>query len=68
MSEDIYNIEIEQVFEDWDAGELEIDDAHDVLIRLGHDPEEANDMLRAHDRDKFEEQERNYDGALAGVI
>jgi hypothetical protein len=68
MSEDIYNIEIEQVLEDWVAEELEIDDAHDALVRLGHDAEEANDMLKALDRDKFEEQEREYNGKLAGVI
>lgn len=58
----------ERTMDEWSNGQITLTDAHESLVRLGHDPSEANDLLRSHDESRFIEQRRFYDGELAGMM
>jgi hypothetical protein len=52
----------ERTLDDWHNGQITLPDAHDKLVRLGHDPETASDMLRDHDPKRFSAQHSHYNG------
>jgi hypothetical protein len=68
MRDLLYLRQFERTMDDWGNGQITLTDAHDALVRLGHDPDEANLILRAHDENRFIAQRRFYDGELAGMM
>jgi hypothetical protein len=68
MTDLLYLRQFELVMDDWHNGQLSLEDAHDALVRLGHDPEDASDLLQKHDRRRFERETQRINGELAGVI
>lgn len=58
----------ERTLDDWANGQITLWDAHEKLVRLGHDTVEAADTLQSHDPERYEAQHRHYNGELAGVI
>jgi hypothetical protein len=63
-----YLRQFEITMDEWHNGQLSLEDAHDKLVHLGHDAEEAGELLRAHERRRFEKEEQRINGELAGVV
>jgi hypothetical protein len=68
MTEDQYMLELETILDEWSDGQLSIEDAFDALIRMRHTADEALDMLKTHDPDRFREGNERYEAELAAVI
>jgi hypothetical protein len=68
MTDLLYLHQFERTMDEWHNGQITLEDAHDALVRIGHDPEEAQEILRAHDPKRFDRQHQHYSAELAGVI
>lgn len=59
MSDVLFDLEIEEIVDAWEAGELSLPEATHDLMRLFHDtyPHDAQETLRAANPDLYDEQE-----------
>jgi hypothetical protein len=59
MSEDLFELEIEEIIDEWQADDWSLAEATRYLMRLFHDqyPFDAQEYLRAANPDLYDEQE-----------